>query len=205
MSTEKMLDKEELSFLQSVLETGVSQGSFPHPQFVLDGDSSGKEMLSRLGSASMLHMIAHIDNHELVFPLELKQDEFGRLTMDLHQPLIYEKGPTIRQWRMQPKLPLRLLADSGEEVDLTVNDISLSGFSVSFEDASQAPDNIAFQLALPEADTPLKLHGKKARQIDQQRVAYQLIFDEQEQEKQLRRFLFQQHQQQFPDLELPKL
>lgn len=206
MTSNDVLNNEELSFLQSVIATKLPQSNGAHPQFIVDGDSAGVEMLSRLGNASRLQMVANFENHELVFPLELKMDELGRLTMEMHQPRIYETGPVNRQWRLQPNLPLRLLELSGDQKDeLTVHDISLSGFSVSFDCAESAPEKLELELELPDEDSKVQLKGMKAREIDNHRVAYQFSDTDEKLEKRLRKFLFQQHQQLYPELEVPSI
>ncbi|TAA46854.1 PilZ domain-containing protein [Corallincola spongiicola] len=204
MSESSILESEELSFLNEVMFSRLPEGNQVQPSFTLDGDQEHSEMLGRLGQAASMQMVAQFKNRRLIFPLQLFQDEFNRLTMELQAPQIFETGPTMRQWRMQPQLPLRLLEACGKEAELKVHDISLSGFSVTLpEHEGPAPEKLELQLELPECGSLLPLSGAKVRRIDQQTVAYNLLFDEPDLEQALGRFLFEQHKQQHPEWEMP--
>ncbi|GAA5215330.1 PilZ domain-containing protein [Corallincola platygyrae] len=202
MSDESILEAEELRFLNEVMFSRLPEGIQVQPSFTLSGDPEHSDMLGKLGSAASLQMVAQFKNHRLVFPLQLFQDEFKRLTMELKAPHIYETGPTMRQWRMQPQLPLRLLNPCGREAELQVHDISLSGFSVTLpESDGPAPERLELQLELPECGSRLPLSGSKVRRIDPKTVAYHLVFDEPDLEQALGRFLYDQHKRMHPEWE----
>ncbi|MCJ8170194.1 hypothetical protein [Atopomonas sediminilitoris] len=199
MGRRGLLDEDELNFLLEVMDTRLPDGIPRHPQFTVNGGDAGNAMLVRLAASSELQMTALFRSHKLVFPLHLVQDEFGKLTLELRPPRIYEQGPTTRQWRLQPHLPLRLLSVDGEQTTLHIEQISQSGALI--HGSNGTPEHLKAFIELPSSKR-VPVSAVKVRDIGSQQAAYLLSYDEQEQEDQINSFIFDQHRQQHPELSI---
>ncbi len=200
MGRRGLLNQEELDFLLEVMETRLPDGLPRHPQFSVDGGEAGNAMLVRLAASSELQMTALFRSHKLVFPLQLVQDEFGKLTLELRPPRIYEQGPTVRQWRLEPSIPLRLIAADGSTTELEIAQLSQS--SALIRSSERAPEHVKGFIELPSNGRRVAISAVKVRDVGTQHAAYLLSYDEQEQEDQINSFIFEQHRKQHPELSI---
>lgn len=188
MNARELLDAEELALLGEVL-LPPADADAPLPVNL----PFGQLLLPLMERADHLLLVASYRHHLLRFPVRLQRDEFGRPTLAIDAPEILETGPTLRNWRLQPLAPLRLLDPHGNDIQLRIHDLSVSGLSLEFDDPQTIPEQLNLQLELPECGTRLPLAAARVRHLDGQRVAYRLQPGDEALAERLRWFLFQQH------------
>lgn len=188
MSARELLDADELALLGEVL-LAPAEAEAPIPLNL----PFGQLLLPLMERADGLLLVASYGHHLLRFPVRLQRDEFGRPALAIDAPEILETGPTLRDWRLQPLAPLRLLDHNGNEIRLRIHDLSVSGLALEFEDPQAIPEQLSLQLELPECGTRLPLAAARVRHLDPQRVAYRLLAADDALSERLRWFLFHQH------------
>ncbi len=193
----EFLDDEERGFLGELLRLVPAEQLHSNPVFTLDGEGKAAAMLEQLGNQQTLELKARHGDYELLFPVLLARDDFGRLTLELCPPKIiehHEQRP--RDWRLQPAQPIRLLDPEGQDTGMRIYDMSLQGVCVRLPDAvTDVPDEMTLMLELPNCGSQILVQATKVRDIDAQHSAYLLYHDEPQQRERLRRFLYEQHQQ----------
>ncbi|MBQ1784002.1 MAG: PilZ domain-containing protein [Gammaproteobacteria bacterium] len=188
MSARELLDADELALLGEVL-LPPAEGELPLPLNL----PFGQLLLPLMERADGLLLVTSFGHHLLRFPVRLQRDEFGRPTLAIDAPEILETGPTLRDWRLQPLAPLRLLDHNGNEIRLRIHDLSVSGLLLEFDEQQAIPERLHLQLELPECGTRLPLAAARVRHLDGQRVAYRLLTADEGMSDRLRWFLFHQH------------
>lgn len=202
---DNLLNNEEQQFIEQLYGQADDgdENERQYPVFSLQGSEAGNQFLALLGEQSALKLEACFRHFRLVFPVAIKPDEFERLHLHLLPPAIYEQqdGFSARNWRVALEEDARLLQPSGEEYSVRVEDISLTGVSITTRSADRLASEIELQLTLAKGEQPVRLHLNKVRQIDRHRVAYKIESDQANQQELLRSFLFEEHRKLFPELE----
>lgn len=199
----RILDAEEQLFLDQLYEAANDEtSSSPYPIFELSGSEAGALLLNRLGHYASLNMTARFERFNLVFPVEIHPDEFDRPQLHLMPPEIFEQGEGLmtRTWRVSVAENVTLSESSGEPKDVKIEDISLTGVSLSVPQDERLSKELDATLTLPSLDRTLSLHLCKVRQIDPTRIAYQIHFEHSASRALLRSFLFEQLRKRFPQL-----
>lgn len=191
MSDTSSLSEDERDFIQKLLIKPALGQPLQAPRFRVDGGDQANALLSRLAENSQLSLEAHFDDHWLSIPLQLVEDEFHTLHLQLGAPHMFENGPTQRPWRLHLPQPILLEDQHGEPSTLSVRELSPSGLLVS--SPSKAPLHFTLWLPLPGEDS-IPLRGKRVRTVGKNLTAYVLEGCNEHNIERIRHFIFQQHQ-----------
>ncbi len=197
MAEKTLLSSDELAYIQQILGTHLNNGVLPIPSFRIDGGSAANAILAELGRHSALHLQADFGDQHLRFPLQLVEDEFHALHLELGAPGIFQHGDVQRSWRLNLAQPLFLLHKDGRLSELCVHEISPSGVLIESTGTLAAPETFTLWLPLPDQE-PIKLRGSYVRRINPELSAFRLEMLPGSQGERLRHFLFQQHRLQHP-------
>lgn len=200
MSKKSLLNRDELAYIQQILGTSLSNGSLPIPSFRVDGGATANALLARLGQHSELHLEANFGDQRLSFPLQLVEDEFHALHLELGAPGIFQQGAVQRSWRLVLERPVTLLNENGQESSLRVYEISPSGVLLDNCQQHSLPENFNLWLPLPGQE-PIRLCGRRVRRVSKQLTAFRLDLLSGSHGERLRHYLFQQHRLAHPQLQ----
>ena len=197
-----LLNSDELELLSELM----SQDDAADPkklEYNLSSSVKGESLLIELGCAGELKLSANYGNHHLVFPVQIKTDDFASLRMILKAPEIFEAGNELRSWRFITRNKNIYLANEDEDaLHFQINDLSASGISLLIGEHAQtefpAVLNNAF-LCLPHREK-LAIPGLQISRIDEKTVAYSLAETTDEAVlASLCEYLFECHAQQYPE------
>ncbi|WP_312376589.1 PilZ domain-containing protein [Stutzerimonas nitrititolerans] len=205
MTEETVLTRDELAYINRLVNRAGPDTGAPRTGFRIDGGPQPNELLVRLASQTELSLQAKFPDFTMSFPLQLKEDEFHNLDLQLAPPLIYEEhGSVTRAWRLQLEEPLALLTSDGSESSLSVQELSSHGLLVNAGKHRKPPKHFHLCLALPD-DPPLEIEASRVREMKGGLAAYEVEFAKEQDAERIRAFLYQQHQRLHPELqpELP--
>lgn len=192
MTGDPLLTQTELDYIQQLTSTKSrptrQRGHSPR----LDISDQLGELLSRLSGSDQLSIDTHHDNEHLSFPLHLVQDDPLHSRLELGAPLITEQGRHERPWRLKLATPLQLLDEDDAPLAMQVLELSHNGMLVDDGTLSPPDKKLAVQLLLPSQHR-IQLRAVLARRLAQQRSAYRLRPCSEEDEQELRQFLFEHH------------
>lgn len=200
MSQKPLLSRDELAYIQQILDTSLNNSSLPAPSFRVDGGAVANAVLAGLGKHSELHLEANFGDQCLRFPLQLVADEFHALHLELGAPKIFQQGAVQRSWRLILEQPVTLLTENGQDSSLRVYEISPSGVLLDNAEQHSLPENFNLWLPLPGQE-PIQLCGRRVRRVSKQLTAFRLDLLPGSHGERLRHFLFQQHRLQHPQLQ----
>lgn len=191
MQDDSIVTKEEMDFIRSLQE---AQRPVPLPLgLTLEGGKQVKELLTQLATHEQLTIEAHIDNQRITFPLQVVEDEFHALHLQLGTPSIVEQTATDRPWRLPLDPPLNLQDEHGTPSALWLHAISQSGMLVEVR-GQPAPKR--FTLWLPvRGRQPIELRGILARKAGDGLIAYRQSLRKTKHSERLSTFLLERHQQ----------
>ncbi|MGH8433126.1 MAG: PilZ domain-containing protein [Pseudomonas sp.] len=192
MQKHPLLTPEELDFIQNLRSMPRSRGSLSTPSLRVDGGTQTKDLLTRLAAQDQLTIEAHFNGERITFPLQLVEDEFHSMHLQLGTPNIVEPGSADRPWRLPLAEPIGLLDENGAQSGLWLHSISLSGMLIEVRDQTPQPKRFTLWLPLP-GQAPIELRGILARTTEQRLVAYRLTLRKTLHSERLRQFIFQQH------------
>lgn len=199
MQPDTLLTQDELDYIQDVQHSPQFDVADPMTSLLVNGDSRIQSLLTRLVAHEQVTLQAYVDNQQISIPLQLIEDEFHTLQLQLGAPDIYEVGPRLRPWRLTLDPPCPLLDAHGALSGLWVCDISVKGVQVQIRDLPEVPDVFTLQFA-PGGMAPIELRGKLRRRIDELKAAYDLSATDEEDIERLRDFILQAHQRAHPEL-----
>ena len=199
MANKTVLTPDELAYLAKLARRSDSQ-SADEPGFTLDGGLDANTLLLQLGAKANLTLEAELEDYHLSFPLQLSEDEFHSIRLQLAPPTIYERGPVLRAWRLALDEPLPLLAEDGGETALTVHELSPNGLLVDTGGQRKAPKHFHLRLALP-GERSLLIEARRIRAVERGMTAYEVAFPQEEDAERIRSYLYQEHQRLHPELQ----
>ncbi|MBE7375965.1 PilZ domain-containing protein [Pseudomonas lopnurensis] len=204
MADQTILSKDELTFINKLMQRNGNGTAERATGFRLDGGPQSNELLMQLAAHAELSLQAEFDDFRMTFPLQLKEDELHSLDLQLAPPAIYERGPVTRAWRLHLEQPLPLLETDGGKSSLSVHELSSHGVLVDAGKRRKPPKHFHLRLALPD-DTPLEIDAHRVRELDDGLAAYEVEFRQEKDAERIRSFLYRQHQRLHPELqpELP--
>lgn len=200
MNQKPILSRDELEYIQQILGNSLIAQAMPVPSFRVDGGAAANALLAALGSNAQLHLEAEFANQRLRFPLQLVEDEFHALHLELGAPGIFQQGPIQRPWRLHLDTPITLAHENGQPSCLEVLQLSPSGVLVRSTDLLPPPDNFELWLPLPDQE-PVLLKGLRVRHSAEEEIAFRLDMLKPSHDERLRYFLFQQHRLRHPQLQ----
>ncbi len=170
MRNEPLLTRDELAFLQQLLDEPTPSVTHDTSRLVLDSSPAIHALLASLGDDAHLTVEAQVNGQRLSFPLRLNRDEVQTLQLQLETPQIFEKGLVERPWRATLATPLALLDRAGATTGLSVRQLSLNGALVA---GASLPNNFTLWMVLPDKST-LSLRGKQVRVLEEGLAAYRI-------------------------------
>ncbi len=184
-----LLTSEELDFIQDLPFTATGQ---PHtPSLKVDGGTQTKALLTRLAASDQLTIEAHFNGERVTFPLNLVEDEFHSLSLELGVPQVVEQGAPERAWRLHLDTPIALQDDNGNASGMWLHSLSTTGMLIEVRH-NVVPNQC--KLWLPQGSSaPIRLQGILARRTDQRLVAYRLSGRKTAHGERLRQYIYQQH------------
>ncbi|MGY4525697.1 hypothetical protein [Pseudomonas sp. TE21394] len=199
MQAEALLTQDELDFIQNMQHSPQLNLADPMSSLLVNGDRRIQSLLTRLVANEQVTLQAQFNNQQISFPLQLVEDEFHALHLQLGSPEIYEDGPMLRPWRLSMEQPSALLDADGQDSGLRVRDISFKGTLVEVRGLPAAPARFELRFA-PGGISPIKLHGVLSRRIGPDLAAYDLSQSSAEETERLRDYILQAHRRAHPEL-----
>ena len=89
MPKNSLLSLDELDYIQQILGQSLPSDLLPTQSFRVDGGSVANGILVGLGQHTLLHLEAQFGDQCLSFPLQLVEDEFHALHVELGAPGIF--------------------------------------------------------------------------------------------------------------------
>jgi len=200
MAEQTILSKDELTFIRKLMQrNGEASGERP-TGFRIDGGTHSNELLMQLAARANLSLQAEFEDFCMSFPVQLEEDELHSLNLQLAPPVIYERGPTTRAWRLHLDEPLPLLENDGGKSSLSVHELSPHGLLVESGKHRRPPKHFHLRLALPD-DAPLEIDAHRVRELTGGLAAYEVEFPQERDAERIRSFLYRQHQRLHPRLQ----
>ncbi|MEX5344082.1 hypothetical protein [Pseudomonas sp. I2] len=199
MQADALLTQDELDFIQNMQHSPQLNLADPMSGLLVNGDHRLQQLLTRLVANEQVTLQAQFNNQQISFPLQLVEDEFHALHLQLGSPEIYEDGPMLRPWRLSLEEPAALLDSHGAGSGLWVREISFKGVLVQVRDLPEAPARFDLHFA-PEGIPAIGLHGVLRRRIGPDLAAYDLSRSPAQEIERLREYILQAHRQAHPEL-----
>ncbi|TDJ75616.1 hypothetical protein E2H86_16400 [Pseudomonas putida] len=199
MHAEALLTQDELDFIQDMQHMPQLNQTDPMAGLLVNGDRRIQSLLARLVANEQVTLQAQFNNQQISFPLQLVEDEFHAVHLQLGSPEIYEDGPLLRAWRLSMDEPSALLDINGQASGLWVRDISFRGALLEVRGLPEAPAQ--FELHFAPAGIPaVLLRGELRRRIGPDLAAYDLSPTRAGEVERLRDYILQAHRQAHPEL-----
>jgi len=204
MPKKTVLTSAELAYINELVSGSPVEPRETRAGFNLDGGDKANELLLQLAAKANLTLEAELDDYCMSFPLQLNQDEFRTIRLQLAPPTIYERGPVLRAWRLHLDEPLPLLSNDGNETALSVHELSPNGLLVDPGPKRKAPKHLHLRLALP-GEASLEVDAHRVRDTADGMTAYEVEYPQDKDAERIRSYLYEQHQRLYPELrpELP--
>ena len=113
MQAEALLTQDELDFIQNMQHSPQLNLADPMSSLLVNGDRRIQSLLTRLVAHEQVTLQAQFNNQQISFPLQLVEDEFHALHLQVGSPEIYEDGPMLRPWCLSLEQPSALLDGHG--------------------------------------------------------------------------------------------
>ncbi|MFJ4155726.1 hypothetical protein ACIPZF_13165 [Pseudomonas sp. NPDC089752] len=199
MHADALLTQDELDFIQDMQHSPQLNLADPMSSLRVNGDRRIQSLLTRLVANEQVTLQAQFNNQQISFPLQLVEDEFHAVHLQIGSPEIYEDGPMLRPWRLSMDQPSALLDADGKASGLFVRDISFKGALLEVRGLPEAPTR--FDLRFAPADIPpISLHGRLRRRIGPDLAAYDLSRSSDDEVERLREYILQAHRHAHPEL-----
>jgi len=199
MQADALLTQDELDFIQSVHRSPQLNRLDPNATLRLNGRREVQQLLTRLVASEQVTVHARLDNQQMSFPLQLVEDEFHALHLQLGAPSIFEEGEVVRPWRLTLEQPVMLEDQLGLGSGLKVREISFKGVLVELPEGRKAPKTFNLWFA-PDGIAPIALRGSLQRLTVEGLAAYQLSQRQPEEIERLRQYMLQQHRRAHPEV-----
>lgn len=199
MQADALLTQDELDFIQNMQQMPQLNLADTMSSLLVNGDHRIQTLLTRLVANEQVTLQAQFNNQQISFPLQLVEDEFHALHLQVGSPEIYEDGPSRRPWRLSMDTPCALRNTRGQAVGLWVRDISFKGALVEVRGQAKAPARFVLQFA-PAGIAPISLHGVLRRRIGADLAAYDLGRTPSDEIERLREYILQAHREAHPEL-----
>lgn len=199
MQADALLTQAELDFIQSVHRSPQLNRVDPNSSLRLNGRSEVQALLTRLVANELVTVQAQFENQQMSFPLQLVEDEFHALHLQLGAPSIYEEGEVVRPWRLSLDTPVMLEDELGLSSGLKVREISFKGVLLELPQGKKAPKTFDLWFS-PDGIVPIALRGTLQRITAEGMAAYRLSQRQPEEIERLRQYILLQHRRAHPEL-----
>lgn len=193
------LTSAELAYINELVSGSPAEPAETRAGFLVDGGEKANSLLLQLAAKANLTLEAELEDYCMSFPLQLKQDEFHTIQLQLAPPTIYERGPVLRAWRLHLDEPLPLLSDDGNETALSVHELSPNSLLVNAGSKRKAPKHLHLRLALPGEES-LQIDAHRIRDAEGGLTAYEVEYPRDKDAERVRSYLYEQHQRLHPEL-----
>ena len=200
MPSKTDLTSAELAYINELVSGSSAEPGETRAGFRVDGGEKANGLLLQLAAKANLTLEAELEDYCMSFPLQLKQDEFQAVQLQLAPPTIYERGPVLRAWRLHLDKPLPLLSDDGNETALSVHELSPNGLLVDAGAKHQAPKHLHMRMALPGEDS-FQIDAHRIRHAEGGMTAYEVEYPQDKDAERIRSYLYEQHQRLHPELQ----
>ena len=191
MQAKPLLSDDERDYIQQILGNSLSGSALATPTFRVDGGPAANALLTSLGKNAALHLDAHFGDEHLRFPLQLVEDEFHALHLELGAPQIFQPGRIERPWRVRFDQPMRLIKADGQDSDFCLHEMSAGGALIENTGGHALPEQFSLWLPVHQQE-PILLKGRKVRSSDRL-TAFHFEQTPGGHHERLRQFIFQQH------------
>jgi hypothetical protein len=204
MPKKTVLTSAELAYINKLVSGTRAEPGEARAGFRVDGGEHANGLLLQLAAKANLTLEAELEDYCMSFPVQLSEDEFHTIQLQLAPPTIYERGPVLRAWRLHLDEPLPLLSDDGDETALSVHELSPNGLLVDTGPRKKAPNHLHLRLVLPGEDS-FKIDAHRVRDAEGGMTAYEVEYPLDKDAERIRSYLYEQHQRLHPELqpELP--
>ncbi|MGN8260909.1 hypothetical protein ACLEJW_16480 [Pseudomonas sp. SMSB3] len=199
MQADTLLTQDELDFIQDMQHSPQLNQAEPTASLLVNGDPHVQSLLARLVANERVTLQAQVNNQQISFPLQLVEDEFHAMHVQIGSPEIYEDGPMLRPWRLSLEQPCPLLDDQGRASGLCVRDISFNGALIEVQGLDKAPSRFDLHFAA-DGIAAIGLHGRLLRRVGPHLAAYDLSRSPAAEIERLREYILQAHRQVHPEL-----
>ncbi|UVJ44861.1 hypothetical protein NVV94_04550 [Pseudomonas sp. LS1212] len=199
MQRNALLTQDELDFIQTMQHSPQLNVADATSSLLVNGGTQLQELLTRLIAHEHVTIQARFDNQQMTFPLQLVEDEFHALHLQLGAPSIYEDGPSARPWRLVLDEPLALENDKRQPTALLVKEISCKGVLIENRGTTKPPKRFRLWFK-PSGHAPIALRGTFERETSEGLAAYVLDQGNAEEAELLRQYILAQHRLVHPEL-----
>lgn len=199
MQRNALLTQDELDFIQTMQHSPQLNVEDATSSLLVNGGSQIKALLARLIAHEQVTIQAQFENQQMNFPLQLVEDEFHALHLQLGAPSIYEDGPTARPWRLVLDQPLALEDDKGRAKALKVREISCQDVLIENGGTTKPPKRFSLWFK-PKGHEPIALRATLERVTDAGLAAYALDQGNAQETEQLRQYILAKHRRAHPEL-----
>ena len=102
MTDKSLLNRDELEYIQQILGYSLSPSALPTPTFRVDGGAAANALFAAMGRQADLHLEAVFGDQRLRFPLQLVEDEFHALHLELERLASFKTArcnvPGVCRW-----------------------------------------------------------------------------------------------------------
>ena len=105
MRADALLTQDELDFIRTMQHSPQPVTAEPASRLLVNGGTEIKDLLTQLIAQEQVTLQAQFENQQMTFPLQLVEDEFHSLHLQLGAPNIYEEGPMVRPLAADPGDP----------------------------------------------------------------------------------------------------
>ena len=199
MPPDALLTQDELEFLRAMQHNPKLNVRDATTTLQIAGGAQVKDLLTRLVAHEQVTIQAQLENQQISFPLQLVEDEFHAMHLQLGAPSIYEDGPMLRPWRLLLPTPVVLEDDTGRITRFWVREISFKGALIEARNHARAPKHFDCWFN-PEGYEPMALRGSLIRKTEDGYFAYRLSQSDAGEIERLRQYILAQHKLAHPEL-----
>lgn len=199
MQRNALLTQDELDFIQTMQHSPQLNVADATSSLLVNGGIQIQELLTRLIAHEHVTIQARFENQQMTFPLQLVEDEFHALHLQLGAPSIYEDGPSARPWQLVLDEPLALENDKHQPTALLVKEISCKGVLIENRGTTKPPKRFRLWFK-PNGHPPIALRGAFERETSEGLAAYILDQGNAEEAELLRQYILAHHRLAHPEL-----
>ncbi|WP_277962939.1 PilZ domain-containing protein [Pseudomonas sp. RIT-To-2] len=199
MPVDALLTQDELDFIRTMQHNPQLNVRDTTASLLVNGGTQVRDLLTRLAANEQVTLQAQFENQQMSFPLQLVEDEFHALHLQLGAPSIYEDGPMVRPWRLTLNEPVVLENDKGQISNYWVREISFEGVLLEMRNGQRPPRRFSLWFS-PAGHEPMPLRGTLRRKTEQGHYAYQLSQDNLQETERLRQYILAQHRRTHPQM-----
>lgn len=199
MQPDSLITQDELDFILGMQHNPKLNVRDNTRHLTVNGGAQIQDLLARLAANEQVTIQAQFNNQQMTFPLQLVEDEFHDVRLELGTPSIFEDGPRVRPWRLILPSPLPLQTARGALTALWVHEISFKGVLVEYRRQGNAPQRFSAWFC-PQDQEPIAMRGRFERLTEHGMAAYRLSQSNPVDAERLRQYMLHEHRKVHPSL-----